>query len=315
MKKYIYIIMSVPYTENCGGIIVLHKLCDLLNEIGERAYMFPATKAFHGNNIVSTLIKRIVYLRLMRKEMQEYKINREWNAPLFPFLKALFSLFTNKYIVVYPEFFSNNPLQAKNIVRYLLHNPGNFSAGKYEYGENELYFRYSGSFAKDFVPKKGGKISSKLITVSSTPSCYNRIGVDDSKRSGVAYCIRKGAGKKLIHDRKNEILIDGKSHEEIAEIFKSVECFVSYDSVTAYTRFACLCGCRSYVVLGENEKPEDFRPLPEQRKYIRFDLNDMSVDVDEAYQFYERQRQEEIRRSIENVRLFVEECESFFGSK
>ena len=84
---------------------------------------------------------------------------------------------------------NGNMLGAKHVVRYFMHNPGHFT-GKVEYGQDELYIRYSDSFARDYVPQKDSVLSPHLMTISVTPSCYNREEMP-GKREGTAYIFAK----------------------------------------------------------------------------------------------------------------------------
>ena len=36
-----FIIYTYPFSFGIGGVVVLHKLCDLLNSLGQKAYIFP----------------------------------------------------------------------------------------------------------------------------------------------------------------------------------------------------------------------------------------------------------------------------------
>ena len=40
MKKKKYLIMTQSYDENCGGYVVLHKLCDQVNRLGREPICF-----------------------------------------------------------------------------------------------------------------------------------------------------------------------------------------------------------------------------------------------------------------------------------
>ena len=39
-----YIIVTPSFNENIGGVVVLHCLCDKLNRLGERAFLWPNDK-------------------------------------------------------------------------------------------------------------------------------------------------------------------------------------------------------------------------------------------------------------------------------
>jgi hypothetical protein len=80
------------------------------------------------------------------------------------------------------------------------------------------------------------------------------------KRSGTAYLIRKGYNRKINHNLENSILIDGKSNQEIANIFRRVETFISYDPASLYSNLAVLCGCQSVVMPVEGVDESKWQP-------------------------------------------------------
>lgn len=315
-----YIIAAPSYDPNNGGCIVLHKLCDLLNSHGEKAQLCPmdfCNYFLYGNTKWQTITRRIChpvytqrFYRLLRSNYQKYKTNPSWNTPVATTWKLFFSYGHPDYIVVYPEILSGNMIGAKNVIRYLMHNPGHFT-GKENYGHGELYFRYSNSFARDFVPKKGSVVSPHFITIFTTPSCYNRIGTV-AKREGTAYIIRKGKGKRMVHDTENSILLDGKSHEEIASILKRVERLISYDPITSYSGYALLCGCPCTIILGEDEKPETYHPDPETRRFFAYSMNDNHVNMEEAIAWRERKLAEQNMRNENAIKIFIAESQTFF---
>lgn len=316
-----YVILSPDYTENSGGPIVLHKLCDLLNRNGEKAYMFPYNYdllfARQGKRWRTYLLRLIHFRRTIRgiRGFRNYVTNPEWNTPVYNLFKSFFLIFKKDTIVVYPEAINNNPCQVKNVVRYLLHNPG-FWTGEVNYGKNELYFRYSDSFARDFVPNEGSVVSKNLLTIFTTPKCYNMEGAAE-RREGTAYLLRKGHYKKLCHNLSDSIKIDGLSHKEIADIFKKVKCFFSYDAATAYTDYAMLCGCPVVIILDGKESPATYRPSEESRRHItfRYDYEDVDVeckDVESARIWAEGIRDNRTAQIERLVKVFVEETKEFF---
>lgn len=111
-----YIVLAPAYDQQSAGIRVVHNLCNELNRIGRNAYIlfyrFPPTG---GVMFVSpgdtpmgycpehTLIKKLP----MASDIEDY---RE---------------LINSAIVIYPEVMQLNPLNAPNVVRYVLNNPNN----------------------------------------------------------------------------------------------------------------------------------------------------------------------------------------------
>lgn len=321
MKKYKYAIVANVWNENDGGVICLHTLCHHLNMIGETAMLYPeysfaswSTPAlFTSTSLLKTILKRVMNFRKMWKIYKHAPTNPRYNTPKFNPLKYFFANFEKGWVFIYPENIANNPTHSGHVIRYFTHNPGHFS-GYISYGKNELYFRYSNGFGQNYIPDTTSKISKVILTLPMTPPYYMEDSIEDKNevRKGSAYLVRKGAHKPIIHDTAHSIQIDGKSHKEIAEIFRHVEKFISYDSATDYSRFALLCGCKSYIVLGEDETPETYRPNPEDRKYLMFDLNDDSVDIIEAQKIFRQKVKAEKDNNDALCKAFVDECEHFF---
>lgn len=296
---YTYVIVAPNYDENAGGTIVLHKLCDMLYSCGQKAFLFPIGLCY------GTWMQKVRFHFFHFLGRNPYLTNPDWKTPFSVFL------FSRRKIFVYPEIIPGNPLGARNVVRLFMHNPGHFK-GKTDYGEGEMYFRYSNSFAKGFVPPRYSIISPHFLTISATPECYNLNGAAEVRR-GSAFLIRKGKGKPILHDLQDSIMIDGLRHEEISQIFKRVETFISYDPITAYSKYAVLCGCRSVVIFSENESVEQYYPSPERRSGLCFGMEDYSG-------FSEDERRKvvadvEIEKEIAkaNVLAFVAETRDYFS--
>ncbi len=105
-----YVIWTPDYRNNSNGIKVLHKLCHLLNEKGEKAEIyipsqFPQT------------------------------VNPQWNTPIY---KKNYAGIDD--IVIYPDITVGNPLGAVKKVRYLLNKPG--VMGGPTVFDNELIFTF-----------------------------------------------------------------------------------------------------------------------------------------------------------------------------
>jgi hypothetical protein len=318
MKKVI-IIFAPDYDPNCGGSIATHKLCHLLNEMDEKAYIFPllGKRSISILNIKSNLVyllsklspfnKRgttnlkkgvsksgealdstklvqmichVLPLKVAEKirrilvilnyDQHSLITNPAFNTPCFDVRRVIGIANNNDFVVIYPEIVAGNPLKAKNVVRWLLHSPG-FHTYNINYGQNELYFRFS--VETPYFSQAGSYTSEQFLTVVHFPTdTYSMNGVSQ-ERHGSAYCLRKGAGKEIVHDINDSICIDGKSHEQIAEIFKRVKTFYCYDTRTAYYYFASLCGCETIVIPDEGISKEEWLPQPASRVGIRYGID------------------------------------------
>lgn len=268
MKKYV--IFAPKYSENSGGTICLHYLAHLINQLGGDAYLCPAFYNLEINklDILRPFLKS-VYGKFFDK-YRDFKINEAFENKILENIKVING--ADDWIAIYPEITFGNPLGAKNVVRWLLHNPGHHT-GKINYGRGELHVKYHHGFSDFHFP--GSTLSPAVLNISYFPlHLYNQVGVSNS-RAGIAYCLRKGSGRTLVHDVNGSILIDGMSHQQVSQIFKQVKTFISYDLYTAYSVFAALCGCDSIVIPENGINKEEWFRAPEGRYGVAYGFNDI----------------------------------------
>ena len=260
--------MTPSYNENSGGIVVLHKLCDQLNRLGYEAYVMPYRYSYYFSryNFFSECFKFLKWS--VRNWLKPFKINKSFITPIFPKFRRI----TDEYIAVYPEVVFGNPLRAKNVVRWLLHQPG-YHEGVFYYLPGELIYKFNSAISDFEYP--GSFTSKKLLKVIHYPKEIYYPPLNDKRRSGTAYCIRKGKGKTFVKDHKHDVLIDRLDHNQVANVFRKSKYFISYDEHTAYSIFAVLCGCISVVVPGEGVDIETWYPSEEDRYGIAYGLNDL----------------------------------------
>lgn len=224
-----YIVSAPPFNENNGGAIFQHVLVDTLNRLGEDAYVWSQPPIYKKSK--RTRLKNLI-------KPEPYTLSPELNTPVFTGKRA-----PSDAVVVYPEVIRGNPLQARNVARWLLYKPGEIHP--YEFGDNELFFHCGEMF--DAPEITGG--AHELVMYRR-----NRVYKNENRpeRKGVAYVVRKGFDKPRLPETEapDAILVDGKSHAECNEIFNQVDTFISYDEATMYSQFAAICGCDSIIVPG-----------------------------------------------------------------
>ena len=317
-KRKKYLIYCWPYNETVGGFIVLHKICDILNSKGEIAYMCPACELPEGRSYIKKIFYGILHpIKTMRLcgrvflQCTKYRLNDNWNCKVINPFRLIFSNGLKNYIALYPELVSGNPLNAVNVSRILMHNPGHFTK-ETNYGSGELLFRFSNSFAREFTPQAGSTISQSLLNVGTTPDCF-KAPTDKTERNGIAYALRKGKGKKLVHNQENAILIDNLSIKEVAEVFKRVKMFISYDPITAFSRYALLCHCPSVIILGSDEKMTTFRSDIDEAMMYAYSIDDVDKkDWDKSYRKAELMAENRNVKNEVSVTNFIKETQSFF---
>jgi hypothetical protein len=274
MLKYKYVIWSPGFNINSGGILCLHYLCHLLNEIKHDAYIY-----------------------YKNKENTKYN-NYGLNIKIWPNHHV-----DDNTIVIYPEIVDHNPLNAKNIVRWLLHKPG-FWTGRVNYGSDDLIVAHGKHMGGDLYDIKDNHV---LNIVYILKSIYFNLNLP---KNNICYSIRKGKNYSICHP-EHAICIDGKSHDEISYIFNTCHTFISYDIYSYYSVYAALCGCDSIVIPESNISKQQWKPDIKDTYGLAYGFDDIE---------YARSTRDLLVNEINNrnisdmdtVRQFTDLCESYF---
>lgn len=302
-----FLIYAPPYDSESGGSVVLHRLCSILNELGYEAYLsgeFVPTKfAYVSLRAWAAWLKQLVL------GQEPHRTRMDFHTPI---LKKLPFTFASDWIVVYPEVVHGNPLRAANVVRWLLYRPGGHT-GNLDFGAGELHVDFN-EFARDFTFPGAHKAAEPLYVVSFPFDIFNlESALPPGQRQGTAYCLRKGKGKPMVHELEDSILIDGKSLEEIAAIFKRVKTFISYDPYTAFSSFAVLCGAESVVVPDAGVSRQQWYSSQTDRYGVAYGFDDLPWARATAGMLPGQLRARE-HKSVASVRDFAEEAIGFFNS-
>lgn len=227
MRRPRYIIYARDYDPVSGGLVVLHKLAQMLADMGESVALRPAFTAKTGRRLAPL---RELWYGYHYTSAPDSRVPVTWR----PYA-------SRNDIVIYPEVVAGNPLRARNVVRWLLHRPG-FHTGVIEYGAGDMMVKFD-EFCDD--PAITGGSIPQLFLFTINPAYVDQGRTD---RSGICYLIRKGGGRPLIHADPDALRLDGLPHEKVVAAFNKCSRFYSYDEATMYSVFAALCGCISIVV-------------------------------------------------------------------
>ncbi|HAH3687363.1 TPA: WavQ [Escherichia coli] len=292
-----FIIVAPPFNINKGGALVLHKLCHLLNVMGHKASLFPYVSESNYS-----LLNKYQFLKgVINHRLGRFVTNPDFITPVITQINKV----TDSSVVIYPEIVNGNPLRAKNVVRWFLHNPG-FHTGNVKYGTREFYISYK-TFGRNFSNQYSYMARTELTITHYLNDVYNTDStISNELRTGSAYCMRKGKGRTIEHDLTNSYLIDGLSHHEIASIFKEVKYFFSYDLYTAYFWFAIMCGCIPVVIPNENVTKEEWYPNEEDRFGIAYGIDDIEYARKTRHLALQNFKQQE-NNNIKNVQSFIRE--------
>jgi hypothetical protein len=213
MKKP-FVIYTYDYSPGVGGIKVMHKLCDLLNKNGYESYLMP------------------IHIR------EDFYVCDDYNTPLIT-QEILDDL--DNTIVIYPEGIKYNPLNAKNVVRWILGPPRNEDTVTY-LKSDVIYWWMDYYYTESLGYKEN------ILQISEFhEDIFKNV---DNKRNGSCYSIRKANPKQLIHP-DNSIFIPFNAAGDLtllSELFNKTERFYCYDNYTFLYTQAAMCGCLSIVI-------------------------------------------------------------------
>jgi len=271
-KSVEFIVFAPPYNPNIGGFVVLHQLCHFLNEIGRTCHLVPWFSSAEISPIDDVAVANRVFEQRESIRRDSYRVNPDLNTPLYrrPWRGIAKR---DDVVVVYPEVVFGNPLRARNVARWLLHNPGFHNKHCY-YVPGEVHFRYMDAYKP--LPLPWIEASDLILTVLRTPwEQYKEPPVGSPPREGTAYIVRKGAGKPLVHDVNGSIQIDGMSHAEISDVFRRVKTFISYDTYTFFSALAVVAGADSVVIPDAGVSVDEWMPDPEKRAGLAYGFDDL----------------------------------------
>lgn len=240
-----FIIVTPGYVGNSFGIKTLHYLAHTLNEEGFDARLMFMTDDGRGK-------QRFGYA------------GREATNPAFntPPMTAADGVGREADIVVYPEIVSNNPLNARNVVRYFLNVDGKITGRRIALGPTDFRLAFHRMFRADahFV----------LGNAEFNPAFQMGNGRPIGERTLDLTYIGKGDMYGKAAAIKNSILITRawpSDQNQLAQLLRHTRFFYSWDSVTSLNVEAILCGAMPVILRYEPIRKEDFDatelgPLP-----------------------------------------------------
>jgi hypothetical protein len=179
------------------------------------------------------------------------------NAPIIEEESAAM-LCAGGFIAIYPETVSGNPLNARNVIRWVLNRPG-LLGGDEVYHDTELVFSYSDVFS----PYINNTIVGKLHMPTIDDSLFYCDDADLSKRSLECYYVGKSNWKDGFVDpfQAFEINRQAPNKKELGKLFRSAKALYCFDNSTILIYEALLCGCPVVVIPDGTHSKEDFIAL------------------------------------------------------
>jgi len=237
------VITSPSYSPSIGGVVVLHKLCDILLTLGYDAYLYPFGRFAEG---------------------PYYTVNPEYKSQI------LSELDPENDIVIYPEIQPGNPAGVKNVVRYILnryHLPeyDNYMAS----WEDSDFWLYHDDLWYDGLRDKN------ILTVRETKLNYFK-NLNLERDTEACFTYRKKhheiSNLNIIHPPDAIEIPFTISDEELLQIFNKCKRFYSYDLETYLNVIAVACGCESIIVPYKDVTKEEAKII----KYgVAYGLDDL----------------------------------------
>lgn len=294
-----FIIYTPFYDENTGGIIVLHKLAQLLRQLGMEVFLWHEANPFSVSSL-KQLERKFRYWRRQRSQPLRYM--SPYSLPL------ACKQDVSDAIVVYPEVVAGNPLKANRVVRWLLYKPG-FHTGVVDFSPDDLFFYYLKEY--DY-PAFNRFPDNQLFIADYFLEVYQQSNF--GPRHGSCFMVRKGKDRVLDLHPADAVQVDGLSHRQMAEVFNRCEFFFSYDLYTMYSAYACMCGCKSIVLPIEGMSMEDWRFSPKSRFGVAYGIDDVPRAVATRENLLQQIRLFE-ENNLSSVRFFLHRCKEFFREK
>lgn len=250
-----YIIVSPR--NSSGGAKVLLNLYNIMDDLGLDVQMCLLDKVptykknyfgymfkFYLWTFVDVIKDKIQYSKMAN---DDYKNVRKKRVPILD----------KNTIVIYPDVVYGNPLNGEKNIRYLLYY-NRFSNDAYS--ERDMFVCYRQQFNDIALNPNGLELCIPYFDLN----LYRRENY--GKREGTCYIIRKGKNRTDIPQIDEKLIIDNWPEDEKVKMFNSCEYCVSYDTETAYSTIAALCGCIS-IVMPEKGKTRSDYIKPNENKY------------------------------------------------
>lgn len=270
--KKIIIVNSYFYY---GGTLLLSELCRCLNQQGINArllllHSFPTSRdcllSFSKKKLFFTNVKLIIAIWL-NHIFPSFNFNKKFfpeyfQAPHLKFCKIQINPFfsNNGTIVLYPEIVYGNPLNAKNVARWLLFY-NRYPNDDKAYHKNDMFFCYREIFNDKLLNP-----TQRIIRINFfDKDLYKQTNF--KQRTGNCFIIRKGRNRSDLPQTFDGIVVDSLSEEEKVKVFNQCEYCYCYDTQTFYSRIASVCGCKTVVVPEPGKKRQDYRSPNDEPLY------------------------------------------------
>ena len=271
------VIYTYDFDMGIGGIKVMHKLCHMLNELGYESYLMP----IHLNSVFH------VYYNHTPIVTQEI-LNDIENC-----------------VVIYPEGIRYNPLNSKNVVRWILGPP--VPEVCKTWNSSDMIMWFIDHYYEEYI----GQRNNQLFLIESHPEIFFNT---NQTRNGTSYCIRKCKDPKFIHPIDSIFI---PYHEagnliSLSNLFNKTERFYCYDNYTFLSVQAAMCGCISIVVPDGIKTKQEWLSGSRLAKYgIAYGDDDIDRAIETMPLLLNEIRQIDLDTE-QQIHIFINKCKELF---
>jgi hypothetical protein len=279
MKKFL--ISTHGFDMGIGGLKVLHKLCHLLNERGEDAYLIPLD--FN----------------------QPFGVYENYNTKMVT-QEVLDNL--DDVIVIYPESWYGNYLNAKNVVRWMIGFPSEVHINTWN--DNDLWFWY----LPFYVTEKYNKHKDNMLYIGEQHRdiFYNR----NLDRIGSCWTLRKAQDyikpEQYIHPKDSTFIPYHAAGDlaSLSNVFNSKDIFYCYDNYTYISIQSLMCDTDT-IIIPHNKTKEEFFNGYELNKYLAYGIEDLprAKSIRNEFNDHLNKIEQDTLKQLDN---FIDKCYDYF---
>ena len=174
---------------------------------------------------------------------QQIVTNPGYATPVLPEWKSV-----NDGYVIYPEAISGNPLNATNVIRWILFYPGAIGGPQAnEYSKDEIIACYSIGVCKEF----NRSFHLNLLKLTDYGLSYVHEIPKVRRREGILIHHKKSHWNSSEHDfdlHQGKLLDNNVGKYERMKLFSSFKVFITTDIATFFSVEAAMAGCLSIIV-------------------------------------------------------------------
>lgn len=299
-------VIVAPPTLNGGGPIVLHELYKCLNLSGYKTKMLYYYKEENPSRFLNFLFSiKLKFAQIVKKVLNIF-FKTKYDTRILNYKMKIIPKVDDNTLVIYPEVVYGNFLKAKNVIRWLLYHY-KYGNDQKAFGENDLFI----TFRDVFNDKKLNPDNLKLYLTYFDFNLYQNY--NEQNKTGTCYIIRKGSKRQDLPKSFDGIVIDHLREEDKVKVFNKCEKCISYDTQTAYSQIAALCGCLSIVVPEPGKSRKDYLEQDDFIPGVAYGFSESEISyAKETMGLVKEKFEKDNINSLKNVQDFIKLCQEKF---